>query len=76
MRILICLLLGISVIISCKTSNKSKNEANTNANSPISLCGPTKADLNTPPGNDGNLSPLYEGLDVYHFPVSTKSEKA
>lgn len=41
-----------------------------------SLCGPTVADLNTEPGNDGKLSPLFKGLDVYHYPVSTKSELA
>ena len=76
MRTIIYLFLGIATFIACKTSTKSTDQTSTKNNSPISLCGPTKADLNTPPGNDGNLSPLYEGLDVYHFPVTTKSKKA
>lgn len=39
-------------------------------------CNPTPADLNTPPGYDGKLAPLFAGLDVYHYPVTTKSRTA
>ena len=76
MRILICMVIGITTFIACKTSNKSTAETKTTTPPQGILCGPTKSDLNTPPGNDGNLSPLYEGLDVYHYPVTTNSEKA
>ena len=41
-----------------------------------SLCGPTNADLNTTPGYSGDLTPLFKGLDAYHFEVTTDSEKA
>ncbi len=76
MRILFCIVLGFAMLIACKTSTKSTEVAKTKPPTPINLCGPTKADLNTPPGNDGYLSPLYEGLDVYDYPVTTTSEKA
>lgn len=42
----------------------------------LNLCGPTTTDLETKPGIDGKLIPLFRGLDVYHFPISTKSELA
>ncbi|MEL6843478.1 MAG: hypothetical protein AAFP02_09695, partial [Bacteroidota bacterium] len=42
----------------------------------LNLCGPTTADLNTAPGKDGKLSPIFPGLDVYHFPISTESRLA
>ena len=76
MRILFCMVLGLLTIIACKTSDKSTTQAKDQTPPQGILCGPTKADLNTPPGNDGNLSPLFEGLDVYNYSISTKSEKA
>lgn len=62
--------------ISCKTTT-SPNPISTSAPSKtVSLCGPTVADLNTAPGKDGKLAPLFEGLDVYHYPITTKSKLA
>jgi tetratricopeptide (TPR) repeat protein len=76
MRLLYWILPGLLLLFTCKTSTKSTKEAEATTTTPINLCGPTVADLNTAPGNDGHLSPLYDGLDVYHYPVSTKSELA
>ncbi len=44
---------------------------------PVSIsCAPTAAVLNTEPGYDGRLTRLFDGLDVYHYPVTTSSELA
>lgn len=58
---------------------KQQNETAINKSSdskPINICGPTPADLNTAPGKDGFLVPLFEGLDVVQYPISTKSKMA
>lgn len=39
-----------------------------------SFCGPSDVDLDTEPGHDGTLSPLFEGLDVLEYPISTENE--
>ncbi|MEO1263947.1 MAG: hypothetical protein AAFZ15_34395 [Bacteroidota bacterium] len=65
------LLLALS---GCMKKAADKSEATTEK--AINLCGPTIADLNTEPGNDGKLTPLFTGLDVYHFPITTSSDLA
>jgi len=58
---------------------KQPNEANNikpSDSKRVSLCGPTPADLNTAPGKDGYLVPLFEGLDIVQYPVTTKSKMA
>ncbi len=67
-----CLLLAIAACIAPK-----QQAGSTADNTPARIsCTPTPADLNTPPGKDGKLSPLFQGLDVYHYPVTTKSREA
>lgn len=67
----VCLLLSLWY---CKTPNQNQTSS-TNPNS-TALCGPVTADLNTAPGKDGRLVPLFEGLDVYHYKITTKSRLA
>ncbi len=57
------------------SSSETKSPVSNSPDARIS-CGPTPADLNTPPGNDGKLSPLFKGLDVYHYPITTNSNAA
>ncbi|MCR9287047.1 MAG: hypothetical protein NXI23_06605 [Bacteroidetes bacterium] len=38
-----------------------------------SFCGPKVTDLDTEPGFDGKLAPLFDGLNVLNFPISTQS---
>ncbi|MDX1477866.1 MAG: tetratricopeptide repeat protein [Saprospiraceae bacterium] len=42
----------------------------------INLCTPAKEGLATLPGNDGSLVPLFDGIDVYDYPITTKSKIA
>ena len=66
---------GLLLLLSgCLTKTSDKVE--TTSVKPINLCGPSKADLNTKPGYDGKLTPLFDGLDVYHYPITTKSKLA
>ena len=71
----ILVLLPMLFLLGCKISNKTNDQKEQNTTG-LNLCGPTTADLNTQPGHDGTLSPLYEGLDVYEYPISTKSALA
>ena len=68
--------LSISVRCNHQESNRVLSFSKVKIVNPASLCGPTPADLNTVPGYDGHLSPLFEGLDVYHYPITTESELA
>lgn len=44
---------------------------------PTRFCGPTNALLNTPPGFDGTLVPLFAGLtENFTYPITTKSKIA
>lgn len=65
-----CLLLGLW---HCKTPNQNQVKSDTTT---TSLCGPVTADLNTAPGKDGRLVPLFAGLDVYHYKITTNSKLA
>ena len=69
--ILFCLLQ-----LTCKTQNSKAVSKTVPEKKAINLCGPTVADLNTEPGYDGRLSPIFEGLNVYHYPISTSSKEA
>lgn len=66
----VCLLFGLSY---CKTPNQNQSNTSTGTSS---LCGPVNADLNTAPGKDGRLVPLFAGLDVYQYKITTKSKLA
>ncbi|MFK7935042.1 MAG: hypothetical protein AB8G22_16140 [Saprospiraceae bacterium] len=39
-------------------------------------CVPLPPKLNTAPGKDGYLTPLFAGLDVYHYAITTRSPLA
>ncbi len=44
---------------------------------PANFCGVTNVALNTPPGFDGTLTPLFAGLtDNFTYPITTKSKVA
>ena len=72
-------LLGLCLVLliaACLTPKQQKESAGAEK-TPIRIsCSPTPADLNTEPGYDGKLAPIFEGLDVYHYPVTTKSKLA
>lgn len=42
----------------------------------IRFCGSASAALDAPPGYDGRLVPLFEGMDNIHYPVTTTSKLA
>lgn len=68
-----CLFVGLW---HCKTPDQNQVKTNNSGNSSVALCGPVSPDLNTAPGKDGRLAPLFEGLDVYHYPITTDSKLA
>lgn len=41
-----------------------------------SFCGPKVIDVDTQPGYDGKLAPLFDGLDVLNYPVTTQVDLA
>ncbi|MBI5915341.1 MAG: tetratricopeptide repeat protein [Bacteroidetes bacterium] len=44
---------------------------------PVSFCAPKSVILNTPPGFDGTLTPLFAGLtEDFTYPITTKSKVA
>jgi tetratricopeptide (TPR) repeat protein len=52
-----------------------KKQAIQKSDKPVpSFCGPKVTDLDTEPGFDGKLAPLFEGLDVLDYPITTQSE--
>ncbi len=75
MKNFLILVLGI-IILGCNTVPQKALRPDELIKDWKSLCGPTPADLNTEPGYSGKLSPLFKGLDVYHFPISSSSEQA
>jgi tetratricopeptide (TPR) repeat protein len=69
------------ILFSCnhnqQTVTKTSNITNLKDVPPTSFCGPTKAVLNTPPGFDGTLVPLFAGLtENFTYPITTKSKVA
>ena len=59
------------------TAIKTNNNAYLQAVPPIRFCGPANAVLNTPPGFDGTLVPLFAGLtENFTYPITTKSKVA
>ena len=70
----------VLVLSACLTGKQqSTSDAKSKEARPADVritCNPTPADLNTAPGYDGKLAPLFKGLDVYHYPVSTTSASA
>lgn len=61
----------------CSTPKQQGKSSTADPSQAIRIsCSPTPADLNTDPGYDGTLAPLFAGLDVYHYKVTTKSKKA
>lgn len=74
-KLFLSLLSSLLFFAGCKIQNSKNSNAAQNTD-PISLCAPTSADLNTEPGKDGRLAPLFAGLDVYHYPITTTSKLA
>ena len=71
------LLFLFSCSLSQKTAIKTKNSAYLEAVPPVRFCGPANAVLNTPPGFDGTLVPLFAGLtENFTYPITTKSKVA
>jgi tetratricopeptide (TPR) repeat protein len=59
------------------TATKTSNIKNLQDIPPARFCGPTNAVLNTPPGFDGTLVPLFAGLtENFTYPITTKSKVA
>lgn len=75
MRKILVSLFTLLLLLACKVTQKESKISSSNQPAGI-LCGPTPANLNTEPGNSGALVPLFEGLDVYSYPVTTSSERA
>ena len=60
-----------------KTAIKTNNIAHLQDVPPTRFCGLTSAVLNTPPGFDGTLVPLFAGLtENFTYPITTKSKVA
>ena len=70
------IVLTVLAIWACSTTQNQKQTTQLPPKNPVNLCGPTKAELNTEPGKDGKLAPIFDGLDVYDYKVSTESELA
>lgn len=64
------------LLLSACFTGKQQSASNTKPSEARIGCAPTPADLNTPPGYDGKLAPLFKGLDVHHYPVTTTSKTA
>ncbi len=69
------------LVFSCnhrqQTATTTNSIAYLQAVPPTRFCGPTVALLNTPPGFDGTLVPLFAGLtENYTYPITTKSKVA
>ena len=71
MKKLILIFLVASISLTCNPKRQAIQKTDENV---PSFCGPTDIDLDTEPGYDGRLSPLFEGLDVIEYPISTKNE--
>ena len=54
----------LAIIFGCKMTKKQNADKASTSKDPqterVSLCGPTPADLNTKPGKNGRLVPLFE----------------
>lgn len=69
------------LLFSCNHQQKALIKTNNSALSaavpPIRFCGPKQAVMNTPPGFDGTLVPLFAGLtEHFTYPITTKSKVA
>jgi len=73
MRTILFLSLLVAVA-GCKMTGKKAQD--TSDSDRINFCGPTTATLDTAPGKDGRLVPLFEGLGDLDFPITTTSELA
>ena len=66
----------LSLLDACQTKPALK-PAPANSTGTISFCAPKTVILNTEPGHDGSLVPLFWGLtDNFTYPVTTKSKAA
>lgn len=71
----------VIILFSCnhrqQTATKTNNIAYLQDVPPARFCGPTSAVLNTPPGFDGTLVPLFAGLtENFTYPITTTSKVA
>jgi tetratricopeptide (TPR) repeat protein len=77
-KLIYFLLLGFLLSAGCQQKQGSTLK-NAPAQEPtfISFCAPKKVVLETPPGFDGKLVPLFAGLtENFTYPISTKSKEA
>ena len=62
----LCYLALVIILLGCNHRQQTATKTNTIAYlqdvPPARFCGPTSAVLNTPPGFDGTLVPLFAGL--------------
>ncbi|MCB0682473.1 MAG: tetratricopeptide repeat protein [Saprospiraceae bacterium] len=74
--ILFFILLTLGLFSSCgRPAERVTAQDDRPAAGPV-LCGPVNLVWVTEPGNDGSYVPLFEGLDVYEYPIQTGSEMA
>ena len=71
MKNLLFTLFMVAILFGCQ-SKKTFQKANTGQT--VVTCSPAVKELDFQPGKEGKLAPLFEGLDVYHYPVSTTSK--
>jgi tetratricopeptide (TPR) repeat protein len=81
MRKQVCYLALVITLFSCNQRQQAATKTNTIAYlqdvPPARFCGPSSAVLNTPPGFDGTLVPLFAGLtENFTYPITTKSKVA
>jgi hypothetical protein len=69
-------LLAACLFWGCTATKSQNNTGKKSTPQAINMCGPTKDGLNTEPGTDGTLAPLFKGLDVYNYRITTDSKKA
>jgi len=77
----VCYLVLVIILFSCnhrqQTATKTNNIAYLQDVPPARFCGSTSAILNTPPGFDRTLVPLFAGLtENFTYPITTKSKVA
>ncbi|MCC6281067.1 MAG: tetratricopeptide repeat protein [Saprospiraceae bacterium] len=77
----VCYLALAVVLFSCNHRQQAATKTNDIAYlqdvPPARFCGPSSAVLNTPPGFDGTLVPLFAGLtENFTYPITTKSKVA
>ncbi|MCB9355195.1 MAG: hypothetical protein H6575_11570 [Lewinellaceae bacterium] len=77
MRTILFPILLFILFAGCQSRQAMKSRAPVGQAVPLSFCAPKTVVLDTEPGPDGSLTPLFWGLtDHFSYPVSTGSKKA